>query len=410
MATNTGTYGGPSGINLLQSFSSGLVLIIFIISVAVNPIGHTQPSEAPVSEISLTESPTEQLDYTLKILYHPDTASEPQANVDIVAVHGLQADADETWRTGLSKGKEKETGSKEKHTANFGVSKSKSIDSSPRKEPALSKDTPPNEPSEAPRSLLSKEVNWLKDPHMLPEAYPKARIMTFGYSATPASSEESLDDALLRIAEQLLQRLDKARGPPNEASGRPVIFIGHRFGGIVIEKALVLARSMKHDDIMEATVGIIFLSTRFQRYKATTRSVGPGQSNRISQIFSTRSTRPSGASRPAPPPGGVNAEFGSASGKGGNAPKLASGKLSYDLPNPEVAGQSSLLPVLVQPTKLGSPDIRQLLESPDSSKTLGDLFNGFIQQIRMEHIRMTCFVDEKPTGTTQTYLQVSHFI
>jgi len=213
-----------------------------------------------------------------------------------VAVHGLGEADDETWtwhrRKDTAKGKEK--GLKEvQHPT-----------------PGLPSDKSPSTPH--------NEVNWLKDPHMLPQVYPKARIMTFGYPTTLPSPKMPPADILLQIAKELLRELEEARGSLSRASRRPIIFIGHRFGGLVIEQAVVLASEVicndtlksscdvtskpthgnsseptynniskpthvkvsnsknvdssesKHDDILKSTVGIIFLSTPFRGYRSVT--------------------------------------------------------------------------------------------------------------------------------------------
>ncbi|KAJ4126962.1 hypothetical protein NW768_008583 [Fusarium equiseti] len=112
------------------------------------------------------------------------TDEHAEADVDIVAVHGLGGDAYSTW-------------------------------------------------------TASNGKLWLRDflPDELQNATSngpkKARIMTFGYDAglfTRATTERSF-----AFAENLLNELRDARaGEP--ARSRPLIFIGHSLGGIVIKK------------------------------------------------------------------------------------------------------------------------------------------------------------------------------
>ncbi|KAF8535854.1 hypothetical protein BDD12DRAFT_692879, partial [Trichophaea hybrida] len=91
--------------------------------------------------------------------------------------------------------------------------------------------------SEDHNETWTKEVNWLKDSDMLPAAHPEARIMTFGYPRTLESRDVSPADGLILIAKALLRQLSKKRSPLSCNSRRPIIFIGHSFGGIVIENA-----------------------------------------------------------------------------------------------------------------------------------------------------------------------------
>jgi len=95
---------------------------------------------------------------------------------------------------------------------------------------------------------------------LLPEDFPRARIMTFGYDAdvvrfwTIASSNR-LDDHGKSLAYAVLDQRVQL-GP------RPIIFIAHSLGGLVCEEALVL--SDKRQDlrsILTNTLGIIFIGT-----------------------------------------------------------------------------------------------------------------------------------------------------
>ncbi|KAI9778778.1 MAG: hypothetical protein M1839_007868 [Geoglossum umbratile] len=105
-----------------------------------------------------------------------------------------------------------------------------------------------------------KGVNWLKDEDMLPVEIPSARIMTFNYE-----SKWSVDAPQQRrtgCARQLLEALRNRRNEEKDTKYRPLIFIGHSFGGIVIEEALVSANSDRElQHISLSTVGIVFLGT-----------------------------------------------------------------------------------------------------------------------------------------------------
>ena len=125
-------------------------------------------------------------------------------------------------------------------------------------------------------------MNWLTDPEMLPSSFPHARVMSFNYGwkkqwSTFRIRENAAYELLNALAED---REDILRFPP-----RPIIFIGHSFGGVVIQTALVLAEQAKfvprnndfmnndlmwqkqHDtrnEILNATVGVVFLATPFK--------------------------------------------------------------------------------------------------------------------------------------------------
>jgi surfactin synthase thioesterase subunit len=70
---------------------------------------------------------------------------------------------------------------------------------------------------------------------MLPAAIPNARIMRFGYSSRYIGNEadEPIKQELSTVAAGLLQALRSKREADPK---RPLVFIGHCFGGLVIQK------------------------------------------------------------------------------------------------------------------------------------------------------------------------------
>lgn len=129
-----------------------------------------------------------------------------RTTIDVVAVHGLQGDAFKTWE----------------HENGF---------------------------------------LWLRE-FQPPLSY--ARILTFGYNSTIAFSNSvaKLEDKAL----DLLNRLsgDRATHDIKARKTRPIVFIGHSLGGILIKKALILAHNRSSDpeykDILDNTKAIAFLA------------------------------------------------------------------------------------------------------------------------------------------------------
>ena len=110
---------------------------------------------------------------------------------------------------------------------------------------------------------------WPRD--LLPKAVPAARVITWNYDADIMRFfNKTGQNTILKHAENFL--LDLA-GERAEEDGiepdRPIIFVGHSLGGLVIKQALITARehenTMSEDDnyasIIRNTVGIIFLGT-----------------------------------------------------------------------------------------------------------------------------------------------------
>ena len=72
---------------------------------------------------------------------------------------------------------------------------------------------------------------WLRD--FLPSQLPNARIMSYGYNSQTvfSSAVTDIDDE----AAMLLDRLDGEREQREERT-RPIIFISHSLGGIIVKK------------------------------------------------------------------------------------------------------------------------------------------------------------------------------
>lgn len=127
-----------------------------------------------------------------------------EKTVDVVAVHGLQGDAFKTW--------EHDNGSL-----------------------------------------------WLRD--FLPDDIPYARIMSFGYDSMVAFSNSvaKLEDKAL----ELLNRLSTKRNIAGRSCARPIVFVCHSLGGLVVKNALIIAHERTGDvhykDILDNTKAIAFL-------------------------------------------------------------------------------------------------------------------------------------------------------
>ena len=115
-----------------------------------------------------------------------------------------------------------------------------------------------------------RTVHLFQEPTMIPGALPGARILSYTY---PKLASATAHEYVSKAAQKLLDRLISARSnePYNTA---PVIFIGYGFGGIILQKLLILASSsLIHEDsgekkgalaqILDMTAGFVFLNTPF---------------------------------------------------------------------------------------------------------------------------------------------------
>ncbi|KAI0424659.1 ribonuclease-like protein p/mrp subunit [Xylaria sp. FL1042] len=119
-------------------------------------------------------------------------------------------------------------------------------------------------------STKSNNRFWLGDHDMLPRDVKNSRIMTYRYPASVAtlfggtSSDRILQHAQTMIAELVADR------ELEDATERPIVFICHSLGGIIVKRALVYSASrtgshINHlHSIYVSTYGILFFGTPHQ--------------------------------------------------------------------------------------------------------------------------------------------------
>ncbi|MCJ1312483.1 hypothetical protein MMC25_006157 [Agyrium rufum] len=164
----------------------------------------------PTTEGRRNGDPDVEPDYSNpNVRLHPQVDPEPdEADVDIIAVHGLGSDADWSW-TWKQEGE--------------------------------------------------ASVEWLKDPRMLPGKVKKARILRYYYHSK--WDIDAPDTCLEACGKSLISRLHTFR---KDQKDRPLIFIGHSLGGLVIEYGLLWADSEpEYQYFTQITVGCLFLGCPF---------------------------------------------------------------------------------------------------------------------------------------------------
>ncbi|KAG8749972.1 hypothetical protein FRC14_000914, partial [Serendipita sp. 396] len=103
---------------------------------------------------------------------------------------------------------------------------------------------------------------WLRD--LLPNDLPNARILSYGYDADTRSSTQTSTHTISRHAETFFASLEQRR---RMHPRRPIIFIAHSLGGIILKKALGFSHSdsFKTDrgfrDISTSTLAVLFFGT-----------------------------------------------------------------------------------------------------------------------------------------------------
>lgn len=173
-------------------------------------------------------------------------AGPADAEIDVIFVHGFTGDPQRTWtlknRHSLARGED------------AGASEQR-----PKKVRRIMPFTDARRHSDG-----STAVYWPRD--LVPDVLPDARVMTYGYDTHirhttfgPALSKNQVYD----IAWDFLQEITAQR---QNCPTRPILFVAHSLGGIVVKEALRRSSGcyMGHshlDNVFTATVGIIFFGT-----------------------------------------------------------------------------------------------------------------------------------------------------
>jgi hypothetical protein len=116
-------------------------------------------------------------------------------------------------------------------------------------------------------ATTNPDVFWPVD--LLPEVLARVgvRIITYGYNANVSSFSDSVSsDHIHNHAETLASSLAANRSLKN-CSDRPIIFVCHSLGGLVVKRALTYSKNIQNErtehirSIWVSTYGILFLGT-----------------------------------------------------------------------------------------------------------------------------------------------------
>ncbi|KAI0199415.1 hypothetical protein F4808DRAFT_432407 [Astrocystis sublimbata] len=103
-------------------------------------------------------------------------------------------------------------------------------------------------------------VFWPAD--LLPTEFPTARILVFGYDTVVAKHQFAgavNKNSVFAHSKDVVNELSRAR-----PLGRPIVFVTHSLGGIVVKESLALCAmsNIENDkDILKSTTGVMFLGT-----------------------------------------------------------------------------------------------------------------------------------------------------
>ncbi|KAA6416359.1 MAG: Kinesin light chain [Lasallia pustulata] len=117
------------------------------------------------------------------------------------------------------------------------------------------------------KTWTTNNVNWLRD--LLPSDIPNARILSWGYDANTHSTSQISCQYLYNHATTLVSDLCLKRRLTKTRT-RPIIFVAHSLGGIVVKSALIHSEAARrgaleeHRSIKLSTYGILFMGTPHQ--------------------------------------------------------------------------------------------------------------------------------------------------
>jgi hypothetical protein len=145
----------------------------------------------------------------IKTLYPLDAPDDDPADVDIVFVPGLGADPIKSWQSNTS------------------------------------------------------DFNWILDKDGLVRDFRKARFLLYRYESAWLGTLK-VKQYLANLSSTLLEGL-KSKRDKGKCAQRPIVFIGHSMGGLVIAKAITIAgsRQDRFPYLFEAVAGCIFFGTPF---------------------------------------------------------------------------------------------------------------------------------------------------
>ena len=107
-------------------------------------------------------------------------------------------------------------------------------------------------------------IMWLRD--LLPQDIPNARVMTWGYDSEPQTAKHFIHMMTFSHPDNLLSALYSLRSD-TKSNNRPIIFMCHNLGGIVVKEALMRAsmaipqNKKQLKSIQNCTKGVIFFGT-----------------------------------------------------------------------------------------------------------------------------------------------------
>ncbi len=187
---------------------------------------------------------------------------------DIIFVHGLGGHPQKTWEYGRMPNQASTTSSRKRSgtrlfTRIFGQKKTVAPADNPPSESSTSMNS--DRTSESRGSQPSEHCYWPFD--LIPTEFDNVRIITYGYDSNPSHFYvgRTVQMNISQHSQQLLQAISDARA---NCRGRPVIFVAHSLGGILVKNAICASRKYEQhahqadmQDLYHSSSAIIFFGT-----------------------------------------------------------------------------------------------------------------------------------------------------
>lgn len=219
--------------------------------------GKAKAIDRDEQEASLPLSSRHVADSGISVVYEPEV-SEPV--IDITFIHGLQGHPFKTWALAVHNDHGDVLVSPEKDAALIGSGATKVGRRASKKVRSLFSRTKQDRKGKNVSSEERSHVFWPRD--LLPIQCPRARIMVLGYDTIIARHQfagSANKNSIFTHSRNLVNDLSRSR-----TLGKPILFVVHSLGGIVIKEMLSICSTSNNQtfrDILKSTAGVIFLGT-----------------------------------------------------------------------------------------------------------------------------------------------------
>lgn len=186
----------------------------------------TQSISQISTNVTMKDTPTrpDVPDVGMTVLYTPPGAATVVA--DIIFVHGLKGNPLDTWMYGKLPGVSTADDSKQQ-----------------KKQKASWRNLFSGKKNEVEHEGKVSYCYWPSD--LVPNNFKNVRVMTYGYDSHPTNwyASKTTQMTMTQHVHQLRNNVDRERA---HCRGRPLVFVAHSLGGILVKDAIVLSEERRH--------------------------------------------------------------------------------------------------------------------------------------------------------------------